>query len=197
MEKYTLSIEVGKRGFPERPDRLGDSSVGRANVPGPPSGGLQEDRAMARSVYDETYARSMRDPQGFWAAAAEDIHWDRRWDRVFDDSRRPFYRWFTGGELNTCYNALDLHVDRGRGKQRALVYDSPVTGTVRTYTYFELRDAVATSTGTTRWPAPRRSSACRSPPPIRSTSSTPRARPAFPRAWCTTMAVTPSRSSGR
>ena len=105
---------------------------------------------MAKSIYDQTYARSMRDPQGFWAAAAEDIHWDRRWDRVFDDSRPPFYRWFTGGELNTCYNALDLHVDRGRGKQRALVYDSPVTGTVRTYTYFELRDAVARCAGMLR-----------------------------------------------
>ena len=105
---------------------------------------------MAKSVYDETYARSMKDPNGFWAAAAEDIHWDRRWDRVFDDSRRPFYRWFEGGELNTCYNALDLHVDRGRGKQRALVYDSPVTGTVRTYTYFELRDAVALCAGMLR-----------------------------------------------
>ena len=105
---------------------------------------------MAKSVYDETYARSMKDPNGFWAAAAEDIHWDRRWDRVFDDSRRPFYRWFEGGEMNTCYNALDLHVDRGRGKQRALVYDSPVTGTVRTYTYFELRDAVALCAGMLR-----------------------------------------------
>ena len=105
---------------------------------------------MTKSVYDETYARSMRDPQGFWAAAAEDIHWDRRWDRVFDDSRRPFYRWFVGGELNTCYNAVDVHIDRGRGKQRALVYDSPVTGTVRTYTYFELRDAVALCAGMLR-----------------------------------------------
>jgi propionyl-CoA synthetase len=105
---------------------------------------------MGKSVYDETYARSMRDPEGFWAAAAEDIHWDTRWDRVFDDSRRPFYRWFAGGELNTCYNALDLHIDRGRGKQRALVYDSPVTGTVRTYTYFELRDAVALCAGMLR-----------------------------------------------
>ena len=73
---------------------------------------------MAKSVYDATYARSMRDPEGFWAAAAEDIHWEKRWERVLDDSRTPFYRWFTGGELNTCYNALDLHVDRGRGKQR-------------------------------------------------------------------------------
>jgi propionyl-CoA synthetase len=105
---------------------------------------------MARSIYDETYARSMRDPEAFWAAAAEDIHWDRRWDRVFDDSRKPFYRWFTGGLLNTCYNALDLHVDRGRGKQRALVYDSPVTGTVKTFTYRELRDEVARLAGALR-----------------------------------------------
>src|SRR6266850_569055 len=105
---------------------------------------------MAKSVYGETYARSMRDPEGFWAAAAEDINWEKRWDRVFDDSRKPFYRWFAGGELNTCYNALDLHVDRGRGKQRALIYDSPVTGTVKTYTYRELRDAVALCAGMLR-----------------------------------------------
>src|SRR5207245_10480412 len=150
MGKYTLSIEIVKGGFPERPDRLGGSRAGRANVPGPPSGGSQEDRAMAKSVYDENYTRSMRDPDGFWAAAAEDIHWDRRWDRVFDDSRRPFYAWFLGGELNTCYNAVDLNVDGGRGKQRALVYDSPVTGTVRTYTYFELRDTVALCAGMLR-----------------------------------------------
>ena len=105
---------------------------------------------MAKSVYDEVYARSMKDPQGFWAAAAEDIHWDKRWDRVFDDSRKPFYRWFVGGVLNTCYNALDLHVDRGRGKQRALVYDSPVTGTVKAFTYRELRDEVARIAGALR-----------------------------------------------
>ncbi|MBI2015472.1 MAG: propionyl-CoA synthetase [Candidatus Rokubacteria bacterium] len=105
---------------------------------------------MAKSVYDEAYARSMQDPQGFWAAAAEDIHWDKRWDRVFDDARKPFYRWFAGGVLNTCYNALDLHVDRGRGKQRALVYDSPVTGTVKAFTYRELRDEVARFAGALR-----------------------------------------------
>ena len=103
-----------------------------------------------RSQYDEVYARSRRDPHGFWAAAAEDLYWERRWDRVLDDSRPPFYRWFTGGVLNTCYNAVDLHVDRGRGKQRALVYDSPVTGTVTSFTYAELRDAVAYVAGALR-----------------------------------------------
>jgi len=101
-------------------------------------------------VYDDVYARSMRDPEGFWAAAAEDIYWDRRWDRVFDDSRKPFSRWFVGGTLNTCYNALDLHVDRGRGKQPALVYDSPVTGVVKSFTYRELRDEVARCAGALR-----------------------------------------------
>jgi propionyl-CoA synthetase len=103
-----------------------------------------------KSQYGEAYARSLRDPEGFWAAAAEDLYWERRWDRVFDDARPPLYRWFVGGVLNTCYNALDLHVDRGRGKQRALVYDSPVTDTIRTFTYAELRDEVARVAGALR-----------------------------------------------
>jgi propionyl-CoA synthetase len=102
------------------------------------------------SVYDQVYARSLSDPEGFWGAAAEDVHWDHRWDRVRDDSRPPFTRWFTGGRLNTCYNALDVHIDRGRGKQVALVYDSPVTGTVKTFTFFELREAVARFAGALR-----------------------------------------------
>src|SRR5499427_3717872 len=102
------------------------------------------------SMYEEIYQRSMRDPEGFWASAAEDIYWDRRWDRVLDASRPPYYRWFTGGRLNTCFNALDLHIERGRGKQLALVYDSPVTGTVKVYTYRELRDEVARTAGALR-----------------------------------------------
>ncbi len=64
-----------------------------------------------------------------------------------DDSRAPFYRWFVGGQMNTCYNALDRHVDRGRADQLALIYDSPVTDTVKTFTYRELRDTVATFAG--------------------------------------------------
>jgi propionyl-CoA synthetase len=102
------------------------------------------------STYDQVYARSLRDPDGFWAAAAEDISWDRRWDRVLDRSRPSFDRWFVGGMLNTCYNALDVHVERGRGKQRALVYDSPVTRTVRVFSYQGLRDEVAHFAGALR-----------------------------------------------
>jgi propionyl-CoA synthetase len=102
------------------------------------------------TIYDEVYRRAHDDPEGFWAARAEDIHWEKRWDRVLDASRPPYYRWFAGGVLNTCYNALDLHVDRGRGKQAALIHDSPVTGTVRAFTYRELRDEVARFAGALR-----------------------------------------------
>ena len=97
--------------------------------------------------YDETYATSLADPTRFWGSAAESIQWDRRWDSVLDDTNPPFYRWFTGGQLNTCYNALDLHIERGRGKQTALIYDSPVTNTIRSYTYSQLRDDVALLAG--------------------------------------------------
>ena len=97
--------------------------------------------------FDETYRRSLEDPDGFWAEAAEAIEWYKKWDRVFDDSNPPFYRWFQGGELNTCHNALDRHVESGRADQLALIYDSPVTGAQRKFTYRELRDRVALFAG--------------------------------------------------
>jgi propionyl-CoA synthetase len=96
--------------------------------------------------YAELHARSLRDPEGFWGELAQDLVWTRKWDRVLDGSRPPFYRWFTGGELNTCYNALDRHVET-RGDQPALIYDSPVTGTVRSYSFRELRDLTARFAG--------------------------------------------------
>ena len=92
---------------------------------------------------EETYRRSLEEPEAFWAEAAAAIDWDEPWQRVVDDSRAPFYRWFAGGRMNTCFNALDRHVERGRADQPALIYDSPVTDTVTTHTYRELRDAVA------------------------------------------------------
>ncbi len=97
--------------------------------------------------YDEIHARSLADPEAFWAEAAEAIHWERRWDRVLDDSRAPFYRWFAGGVTNTCYNALDRHVEGGRADQPALVYDSPITGVIERFTYRELRDRVSRVAG--------------------------------------------------
>ena len=99
------------------------------------------------SRFDQVYRRSIEDPEGFWGDAAEAIHWDKRWDKVLDDSNKPFYRWFTGGRLNTSYNALDYHVENGRANQPALIYDSPVTDTKKTFSYEELRDKVATFAG--------------------------------------------------
>lgn len=97
--------------------------------------------------YVEAWERSIKDPNGFWGDAAEAIHWYKRWDKVLDDSNPPFYRWFVGGELNTCYNALDRHVEGGRADQAAMIYDSPVTDTIKTYTYRQLRDEVALFAG--------------------------------------------------
>jgi len=97
--------------------------------------------------YEAEYSRAARDPASYWAQVAQDIHWDRPWDKVLDDSNPPFYRWFPGGQLNTCYNALDRHVDGGRGDQAAVIYDSPVTQTKRSYSYREMRDQVALFAG--------------------------------------------------
>ncbi|OGW27744.1 MAG: propionyl-CoA synthetase [Nitrospirae bacterium GWC2_57_13] len=100
--------------------------------------------------YNDIFQKSISDPQGFWGKAAEAISWHKKWDKVLDDSNQPFYRWFAGGELNTCYNALDRHVESGRADQIALIYDSPVTKQVQKFTYRELRDATARFAGALR-----------------------------------------------
>ncbi len=97
--------------------------------------------------YNTTYEKSIHDPDGFWADAADQCHWFKKWDKVLDDTNQPFYRWFSGGMVNTCYNALDYHIESGRGYQVALIYDSPVTNTVKQYTYIDLRDEVALFAG--------------------------------------------------
>ena len=98
-------------------------------------------------TYEAVYERSIEHPEDFWREAAELVDWEVVPRQILDDSNPPFYRWFPDGVLNTCYNALDRHVDGGRADQPALVYDSPVTGTVRSYTYRELRDEVAKVAG--------------------------------------------------
>ena len=97
--------------------------------------------------YAEIYRRSLDDPEGFWTQAAQDVDWFTQPTRILDNDNPPFTRWFTGGELNTSYNALDRHVDGGRADKLALVYDSPVTDTVKSFTYRELRDDVAKFAG--------------------------------------------------
>ncbi len=98
-------------------------------------------------MFERVYRQSLDDPEAFWAAAAEDVSWDRRWDRVLDDRDAPFYRWFSGGRLNTCYNALDRHVENGHGDRPALIYDSPVTDSRQSFDYRALRDRVARFAG--------------------------------------------------
>jgi len=97
--------------------------------------------------YQELYRESIENPEAFWSRAASELEWERPWASVLDASDAPFYEWFSGGEINTCHNALDRHCNAGRGEQAALIYDSPVTGTQKTFTYFELRDQVARFAG--------------------------------------------------
>jgi propionyl-CoA synthetase len=97
--------------------------------------------------YQELYRESLENPEAFWARAAAGLDWSKPWQKVLDASEAPFYEWFRGGELNTCHNALDRHCAAGRGAQAALIYDSPVTGQQKTYSYAELRDTVATFAG--------------------------------------------------
>ena len=101
-------------------------------------------------AYEAAYNAWRRNPEGFWAEAAESIHWYRRWDQVLDASRAPFYRWFSGALVNTCYNLLDVHVENGRAEQVALIYDSPVTGIIKSFTYRELLNEVARFAGALR-----------------------------------------------
>src|SRR5437016_4099193 len=94
--------------------------------------------ARIGSRYHEIYARSRRDPEGFWAEAARDIDWYEPAKKVFDPNAGVYGHWFVGATCNTCFNAVDRHVAGGRGAQAALIYDSPVTGSKRTFTYAEL-----------------------------------------------------------
>ena len=102
------------------------------------------------SRYAREFGRSLADPEGFWADAAKNIDWYQPPSVVLDRSTPPFYHWFADGVLNTCFNAVDRHVRDGRGEQAALIYDSPVTGTQRTYTYAALLDEVARFAGLLR-----------------------------------------------
>src|SRR6185369_5647622 len=104
-------------------------------------------RSRRTDRYEVTYTRSLRDPERFWAEAADSVHWYKKWNKVLDYSDKPFCRWFVGGETNTCYNALDRHVENGAAEQVALIYDRPVTGTIKHFTFHELRDHVARCAG--------------------------------------------------
>ena len=98
-------------------------------------------------IFQDISQKAAQDPQGFWAEAAKDVHWYKEAEQILDDSRPPHYQWFVGGLINGCYNAVDRHVEAGRGQQDAIIYDSPVTDSKRKITYEELRDEVALCAG--------------------------------------------------
>ncbi len=105
---------------------------------------------MSNGAYAAAYEQSITDPEAFWGEAATAIEWTAPPSQVLDASNPPFYRWFRGGRLNTCFNALDRHVRDGRADQDALIYDSPVTGTKTRFTYAELLDRVSRFAGALR-----------------------------------------------
>src|SRR4051812_9798587 len=96
------------------------------------------------SRYHEVHARSLADPEGFWAEAAREIDWIEPAKKIFDRSDGAYGRWFAGAVVNTCYNALDRHVADGRADQVALIHDSPLTNSISKFTYAEMLKEVQT-----------------------------------------------------
>ena len=96
-----------------------------------------------RKIYEE----SIKDPEKFWREASNDIFWFKKPTKILNKSNPPFYKWFEDGVTNTCYNALDVHIDNGNGERTALIYDSPITGNKSKFSYKELKSKVAKFAG--------------------------------------------------
>ena len=99
------------------------------------------------SKYKEVFKSSLHDREAFWAKAAKDVRWFKKYDQVLDASNPPFYKWFKGGTINTCFNALDRHVEEGNGERTALIYDSAMSNTKKKYSYKQLTDEVSILAG--------------------------------------------------
>jgi propionyl-CoA synthetase len=97
---------------------------------------------MSRN-FKEIYQNSIENPEKFWQEVSNDIFWFKKPNKILNKSNPPFYKWFEDGITNTCYNALDVHIDQGRGEKLALIYDSPITGNKNQFTYSELREKVS------------------------------------------------------
>ena len=93
------------------------------------------------------YNQSIENPEEFWGEVAKDVFWFRKPTKILNNSKPPFYKWFEDGTTNTCYNALDLHIDNGKGEKTALIYDSPITGNKAKFTYIQLKDKVSKFAG--------------------------------------------------
>ena len=78
--------------------------------------------------FKKIYDQSINNPENFWQDVSNDVFWFKKPTKILDQSSPPFYKWFSDGVTNTCYNALDVHIDKGKGQKTALIYDSPITG---------------------------------------------------------------------
>ena len=97
--------------------------------------------------YREIYEKSIENRESFWKEVSENIFWYKKPSKILNSDNPPFYKWFEDGITNTCYNALDIHIDQGRGQKTALIYDSPITGNKSQFTYEELRSKVSKFAG--------------------------------------------------
>ena len=97
--------------------------------------------------FSKIYEQSIKNPEKCWQEASNDIFWFKKPTKILNKSNPPFYKWFEDGTTNTCYNALDIHIDQGKGKNTALIYDSPITGNKNKFTYEELRAKVSKFAG--------------------------------------------------
>jgi propionyl-CoA synthetase len=95
-------------------------------------------KKLADKAYEEIYQRSLKDPEGFWGKIAEQFHWYKKWDKVLDDSRPPFYQWFIGGKTNLCYNVIDRHMKNGLRDTPALIWEGAAQNATKIVTYGEL-----------------------------------------------------------
>jgi len=100
--------------------------------------------------FKDVYASWQRNPDAFWMEQAQAISWDKQPTKALFDENKPLYEWFSDGMVNTCYNAVDRHVEAGRGDQPAIIYDSPITGTKSKISYSELQTRVSTLAGALR-----------------------------------------------
>ena len=97
--------------------------------------------------FKEIYENSLNNPEDFWKEVSDDIFWFKKPTKILNKSDPPFYKWFEDGVTNTCYNALDIHIDEGRGNKLALIYDSPITGSKKKFTYLDLKEKVSKFAG--------------------------------------------------
>ena len=93
--------------------------------------------ALSRK-YKEIYEKSIVSRESFWKEVSENIFWYKKPSKILNSDNPPFYKWFEDGVTNTCYNALDLHIDNGKGEKLAIIYDSPITGTKKNISYNQM-----------------------------------------------------------